>query len=1323
MGPRPLHVAAVAVAIALAAPAAAAPPAAAPTAEELARRNVEARGGAEAIRSLSSLRLTGKVVFGGDDWSMEMTWTRLLLRPGMIRTETSAQGMTAMQAWDGAGGWRVSPFGGRKEPERMPPDAARPLALDADLDGPLLGWKEKGGALASLGTEDVDGTLAHKLQLTRADGTVQVIYLDPDQFLEIRVETRTRVRGAEVITERDLGNYERVAGVWMPFAIEIGEKGGMRHTRISIERAEPGIALDPALFRFPEGGTPLAGPPPARGPAPAPASSQAPRPPGSGPVRLDEGVLSGLPARNVGSAAMSGRISAIAAHGDGGKTTLFAGAASGGVWKSTDGGTTFRPVFDHEPVQSIGAIAVDPREPRNVWVGTGEAWTRNSVSVGNGIYRSTDGGETWVHVGLPESERVARIVVDPRSSDVVWACVPGKLWADSPDRGLYRTADGGRTWTLALPGKNLSTGCSSVSLDPKDPDRILAGMWDFRRAPDTFRSGGDGPAAPSGSGLFRSEDGGRTWIALEPGRDGLPAAPWGRIEVVHAPSDSRIVYAFVEATASGLFRSADGGRTWEARDRSFDMVWRPFYFARLVVDPQNPDRLFKTDLNLIVSEDGGRSFASTGGGSHGDWHDLWIDPRNPRHVVGGDDGGLWISHDGGSRWWKGDNLPISQFYHVSVDAQDPYRVYGGLQDNGSWSGPSSYPWSIPNATWDVVNGSDGFWVLVDPTAPDVVYAEGQGGYVVRFDRRTRALRDIQPKAGYGEKLRFNWNTPMHLSTGEPGTLYLGAQFLLRTRDRGETWERISPDLTTNDPALQRQELSGGITVDNSSAEMHTTIYAIAESPRDSRRIWVGTDDGNLQVTRDGGRTWENVAPRVTGLPPRSWVSWVEPSRFDADVAYAAFDRHAQGDMAPWVYRTGDGGRTWTRIAGPEQGVRGYVHVVREDPVKPSLLYLGTELGLWISVDGGASWAAFRGGRFPAVAVRDLAVHPREHDLVIATHGRGIWIVDDLTALRALSDEAMQRPAAVLPGRPSQQRMGAMGSWVSGDASWAGESAPSGVVITFYQRERHLFGPLRVEILDADGKVVDTVAATKRRGLNRVTWSGRLPPPRVPRAAALAGNSTQGPRVLPGTWTVRLVKGTESYTGPVEVALDRRAPYGLPERKEQLELALRVQALFARMSDAVDRIQALDRGARARAGDLPAGDALGARLLELAARSEALRGRIVATKEGGAITGEERLREHADILYGAVLSWDGRPPATLVDRTGALERELGDVVRDLDALTASTLPAIDRDLAARGLPAVTLAPPPAAGRTVSSAVVRAGFQAFDGEMVSRVGKHR
>ncbi|MDQ2971140.1 MAG: hypothetical protein M3R34_08370, partial [Acidobacteriota bacterium] len=695
------------------------------------------------------------------------------------------------------------------------------MAQNADIEGPLVGWRAKGHRVEYLGTEDVDGTPAHKLRVTLKDGDVKEIFLDPDYFLEIKEVSTTRIRGTERVTEADFGSYEQVEGVWIPFSIEAGRKGRPRSTRITIERAEVNVDGDDGVFRFPPAGTPIprvvvTGP---VSPARAPSMAKPPAPAGQMTPAFDAGAISGLGARNIGSAAMSGRVSALAARTEGGKTTVFVGAASGGVWKSSDSGTTFKPVFDKATAQSIGAIAIDPSTPTTVWVGSGESWVRNSVSVGDGIYKSIDGGETWTNMGLPESERITRVLVHPKNGDIVYACVPGKLWSDSAERGLYKTSDGGKTWTLALKGINLSTGCSSVSMDPKNPELLFAGLWDFRRKGWTFRSGGEGPGAVSGSGLFRSEDGGRTWSELtSKANAGLPAKPWGRVETIIAPSDPKIVYALIESERSALYRSADGGRTWEGRDSSQAMIWRPFYFARLVVDPANPDRLFKPGGGLVVSEDGGRSFSGSGGrGSHGDWHDIWIDSANPRFVIGGDDGGLWISHDGGNRWWKSANLPISQFYHVSLDGKDPYQVYGGLQDNSSWVGDSAHPGGITNARWENLYGGDGFWTLVDPTDPEAVYAEAQGGYIARIDRRTGSARDIQPKAGYKEKLRFNWNTPIFASPTQKGTIYLGAQFLFRSRDRGDTWERISPDLTSNDPEKQMQEESGGITVDNSSA--------------------------------------------------------------------------------------------------------------------------------------------------------------------------------------------------------------------------------------------------------------------------------------------------------------------------------------------------------------------------------------------------------------------------------------------------------------------------------------------------------------------------
>jgi photosystem II stability/assembly factor-like uncharacterized protein len=1040
--------------------------------------------------------------------------------------------------------------------------------------------------------------------------------------------------------------------------------------------------------------------------------------------RYDSGVVSGLGARNIGSAAMSGRISALAAHNEkDGKTTVYVGAASGGVWKSVDSGTTFKPVFDKQPVQSIGALALDPSNPKNVWVGTGESWTRNSVSIGNGVYRSTDGGETWSYLGLPESERINEILVHPKDGNVAYVCVPGKLWSDSSERGLYKTSDGGKSWSQILKGGNLSTGCSGITMDPKNPELIYAGLWDFRRKGWTFRSGGEGPEAKSGSGLFRTADGGKTWNELSADNTkGLPKQPWGRVETEIAPSNPNRVYSFIEGVDSALYVSDDGGKTFDKRDKSQMMVWRPFYFAKLIVDPTNADRVFKTNLFMIVSDDAGKSFTQTSGATHADSHAVWINPDNAKHVIMGDDGGLWISYDGGNRWVKNENLPISQFYHVSIDDQDPYQVYGGLQDNSSWVGDSQFPGGVTNDRWENLYGGDGFYVFSDPADRDYVYAEYQGGNIARINRKTRAARDIQPKAGYGEKLRFNWNTPVHLSPNEKGTLYIGAQYLFRTRDHGQNWERISPDLTTNDKAKQQQELSGGITVDNSSAEMHTTIYSISESPKDDGVIWVGTDDGNLQLTRDGGKRWTNVTGNVRGLPKASWVSHVEASRHDAGTAYATFDRHSFGDMDAYVYRTTDYGKSWTRIASAAQGLRGYAHVVKEDVVKPDLLFVGTELGLWISADGGRRWAEFKGGDFPSVAVRDIAVHAREHDVVLGTHGRGIWILDDVTPLRQLTDQVLGGDATFLQARPVQQRFDGIGGWSEGDAKFAGQNPQSGAVITYYQKTRHLFGPIKLEILDADGKLVDVIPASKRRGVNRVYWTMRVSPPRTPKAAQVAFNSIQGPRVVPGTYTARLTKGEQVYETKFDIGLDRRAGFSVADRKAQFDAAMKVHALFGEMTDLNDRIQFQRMMAEQIGSKLPEGDKLRGDLTAFAGAADEVRKKIVATKEGGAITGEERIREHTDMLYGAIMSFEGAPAPYQLERYAALKRELDDVAAEYASLNSNSLDKLNGELKTRNLPEIGV-PPAQPHARVSSGEVSQAFSLFLGQSMLPVKVER
>jgi photosystem II stability/assembly factor-like uncharacterized protein len=1003
------------------------------------------------------------------------------------------------------------------------------------------------------------------------------------------------------------------------------------------------------------------------------------------PTKFDAATISGLPARNIGSATMSGRVAAVTAVSENGRLTVFAGAASGGVWKSVNGGTTFKPVFDRQSVQSIGAVAIDPSNPKTVWVGSGEAWTRNSVSIGDGIYKSTDGGENWTNMGLKDSEHIAKILINPKDSNNVLACVTGHVWNDSDERGVFKTSDGGKTWKKVLPGANGSTGCGMLAMSPQQPNTIFASMWDFRRQGWTFRSGGPG------SGLFESTDGGDHWTEISDGNSkGLPEKPWGRIALAVAPSKPQVVYAMIESKKSALFRSDDGGKTWNRLDASMFMIWRPFYFANLIVDPKDENKVFKAGGPLLLSVNGGQSFSSVGSAAHGDFHDVWIDPNDSNIVFTADDGGLWRSQDGGTRWMHQANLPISQFYHVSVDNADPYHVYGGLQDNSSWIGDSSYPGGVTNSRWENIYFGDGFWVFEDTSDPDYIYAEYQGGTIGRVNRHTLEVRPIQPLPNYNEKkLRFNWNTPIHMSPNEKGTIYIGAQFLFRSRDHGQSWDRISPDLTTNDPEKQKQEESGGVTVDNSSAEMHTSIYSISESPKNGQLIWVGTDDGNLQITRDGAKTWTNVVGNVFGLEKNSWVSTVEASRFDEGTAYATFDRHTFGDMKPYAYKTTDYGKTWTSLNLQENGVQGYAHVIKEDTVDSKLLFVGTEFGLWISVDGGQRWAEYKGSDFPQVAVRDIVVHPRASDLVLATHGRGIWIIDDISPLRALTPDLMAKDATLVEGPPAIQYLNANGGWPQGDASFTGPSRPTDAFIDYYQKRRHIFGDLKIEISDQDGKLVDTIPGSKHRGINRAQWSMRLKPPIVPPAASALFAAAQGPRVLPGTYTIKMTKGDQTYTEALKVVLDPRAKFTVDDRKAQFELIMKLDKMLGHMSYAVGAIQGVRDAAVARSAKLPEKDPVRARLRQLSTDLDALRSRIVATKEGGAITGEERIREHLGQLYGDVNTYEGRPTDYQVARGQSLGHELEDVIVDFRKLTDKELPGINASLKKKKLEPISV----------------------------------
>ncbi len=998
---------------------------------------------------------------------------------------------------------------------------------------------------------------------------------------------------------------------------------------------------------------------------------------GEAEVKIGSETFGGLTARSIGPATMSGRIAAL----DGVESeplTLYVGAASGGVWKSIDGGTVFKPIFDKHP-QSIGAVRVDPTDSKTVWVGTGESWVRNSVSIGDGVYKSTDGGESWTNMGLTASERIARIHVDPKAHDTVFVCATGKLWSANEERGVFKSVDGGKSWKRVL-YVDADTGCADLAIDPQEPRILYAGMWTFRRYPDFFNSGG------GGSGLFKSSDGGESWNRLEAG---LPKGEKGRVAVAIAPSRPSTVYAVIETgdrakkkATTALYRSDDAGANWSQQNDSFNMQVRPFYFATVVVDPVDHLRVYKPGLVLTLSVDGGKSFNSPftsgfGTAYHSDIHALWIPRGRPNELYMGTDGGLYVSKNRGGAWSFARNLPLGQFYKISVDGQDPYRIYGGLQDNSSWVGPSESWGGIENKDWTALSPGDGFATFADAIDPNFVYTTIQGGVATRVDLTTGEAKDIKPYAGKGEKeLRFNWNSGFVASPTDPATIYIGSQFLMRSRNRGESWERISSDLTTGDARRQRQKESGGLSIDNSTAENNTTIYTIAESPADSQTIWVGTDDGNVQLTRDGGKSWTNLLAKIPGAPQGAWVSRIAASAADAGTAYVAIDDHRRGDMKPYLWRTRDYGESWESLT--TENLEGYVWVIAEDPVAPNLLYLGTEWGLWLSIDGGRQWARFEGGLPARVAVHDLVVHPREHDLVVGTHGRGIYVLDDLTPLRALSAETIAREIALLPSRPTEQRLlASIGAWFNGNDEFVGDNPPEDAAIVYWMKKRHLFGDLKVEVFDAHGALLTTIPGSKRVGINRVRWATRLKPPKVPPAAGLLFGGFQGPRMAEGSYKIRLTKGKEVLEGTVALVVDPRNPYSAEDRQKKQQTDMRLYDDIERLGYVGDQLVALRDGAKARAEK--ASGAVKRRIAKLADDAEALRKSFVAGGDGF-IGGDEKLREHLGTLYGNVVAFEGRPSPSQLERLTNLEVELATVERKFADFLASDLAAANRELA-------------------------------------------
>ena len=890
--------------------------------------------------------------------------------------------------------------------------------------------------------------------------------------------------------------------------------------------------------------------------------------------------------RNIGPTAQAGRIPAfVGLPGD--IETMYVAGAVGGIFKTTNGGVTWTPIFDDQPVASIGAIAIAPSDPNVIYVGSGEGNPRNDASIGDGIYKSIDAGGHWTNVGLPDSEKIARLVIDPRNADVVYACALGREWGPNEQRGLFKTTDGGRSWKKALYVNDL-TGCSDVDIDPTNSNIVYAGMWTFRRWAWYTESGGGETA------VYKSFDGGATWTRLsgpEVNR-GLPKGLMDRIGIAVSRSNPNVVYVVSETKDEGeLWRSDDAGATWRMVSRDPNINFRPFYYADIRVDPQHPNTVYALAGGLYKSEDGGRTFTRIGNATHGDHQAMWIDPTNPNRILLGDDGGFQISYDAGRTFDILNNIPFTQFYNVAYDLQTPYHLCGGLQDNGTWCGPSQSPGSpgTPRSAWQNVGGGDGFFGVPDLKDPHLVYNNLQGGVISLTDRRTGTAWGINPyPGGIGssgqwmapQKYRFNWNAPIVLAPQDPKTVYYGGNVLFKTTDYGHSWQVISPDLTTNDKAKQ-QSSGGKIVTDNTAAEFHCTIISIGPSPVDPNVIWAGTDDGNVQVTRDAGKTWTNTVMGMTGLAPNAWINKVEASHFDAGTAYVSASHWQDGDYAPYFYRTTDFGKTWTKITGGLPA-RGWSHVIREDPKVKGLLYAGTEFGVYASWDAGASWVSIR-NNMPPVAVRDIAIHPRDNDLIVATHGRGIYILDDLAPLQQLQT-ALKADAHLFPIRPAIRWGGGGSTFRANERDWLAPNPAAGAWFNVYLKSAPA-QPLSVTVADKAGKVVRTLRVRGEAGVNRFVWNLRhdVPGERPPQPAATPqpeapagrfGGGPQGPAVNPGDYTVKVSVGGKELTGQVTVRLDPNVQAAPADLEAQLQSAFAALALQTRVNAVVERVDSL-----------------------------------------------------------------------------------------------------------------------------------------------------
>lgn len=882
--------------------------------------------------------------------------------------------------------------------------------------------------------------------------------------------------------------------------------------------------------------------------------------------------LKGIKTRSIGPAGMSGRITAVDVVNNK-PEVIYAGAASGGVWKSESGGLEWEPIFDKQPIQAIGAITIQQSNPDVIWVGTGEGNPRNSLNGGYGIYKSIDGGKNWQLMGLEKTRNIHRIIIDKFNPNTVYVAAIGSPWGEHPERGVYKTIDGGKTWKNILFVNN-RTGCADLVVDSSNPNKLIASMWEHKRDPWFFKSGGEG------SGIYITYDGGENWTKKTE-EDGLPKGNLGRNGLAISQSNPKVVYALIEAEKNGLYRSDDGGFKWKKINESENINSRPFYYAEIYVDPLNENRLYSIHTYVTVSIDGGKSFEelmpayNTSKGVHPDHHAWWIHPTNPNYIIDGNDGGLNISYDQGKTWRFAENIPVGQFYHVNVDLEFPYNVYGGMQDNGSWYGPAYVlkDQGIRNSYWQEVMFGDGFDVVPDLKDTQYGYAMSQGGNVGRFDKLTGNVKNIKPTHPDPKmKLRFNWNSAIAIDPFDNETLYFGSQFVHKSTNKGHEWTLISPDLTTNNLEKQKQHESGGLTMDATGAENHCTILAISPSSLEKGLIWAGTDDGNIQISRNGGESWTNVSPNIKGMPKESWVAQIKPSTYNAGEAYVVINNYRNFDFKPYLFRTRDYGKTWENLLDKKDETFGYTLSIVQDPIVKNLMFLGTEYGLYFSIDEGKNWTKWTQD-YPSVPTMDLVIHPTEHDLIIGTFGRSFWILDDIRPLRELAKTGASLLSKSLKifetnkafitekQQPSGTRFGA-------NAIYNGDNKRDGAMISYLfnkteepkdvkkdaKQSKEITKPkedtkpkndsIVLNVYNQENKLIRTLKqkAPIDNGIQRMYWSlDEKGVQRPSRSSSQRGRNFEprGVTVLPGTYKLVLSYGKETDSTLISVAFDPR----------------------------------------------------------------------------------------------------------------------------------------------------------------------------------------